>query len=70
MRHFIKSMCDDYTTIYERATYLEAVRFARELRSKHGARVFVYTDKGDASMWDKTTWAEFYVDLIREVLDD
>ena len=60
-------------TIYERATYLEAVRFARELRSEHGVETHVYTDKGDASTWDKATWSEFYADLIKEfkeVCDD
>jgi hypothetical protein len=60
-------------TIYERATYSEAFRFARELRSKDGVEKHVYTDKGDASTWNKATWNEFYADLIKEfkeVCDD
>ena len=76
MRYFIKTMCDDCVTIYERVTYLEAVRLAtaRELRSKDAClSTRVYTDKGDASTWDKATWNEFYADLIKEfkeVCDD
>lgn len=69
-------MYHDKATIYERATYLEAVRLAtatrcrlataRELRSKYAClSTCVYTDKGDAS-----TWNEFYADLIKEVCDD
>lgn len=74
MRYFVKSMYHDKATIYERATYLEAVRFARELRSKYAClSTCVYTDKGDASTWNKATWNEFYADLIKEfkeVCDD
>lgn len=70
MRYFVKSMYHGKTTIYERATYVEAFRFARELRSKHGVETCVYTDKGDAYTWNKATWNEFYADLIKEVCDD
>lgn len=67
MRYFVKSMYHGKTTIYERATYVEAFRFARELRSKDAClSTRVYTDKGDASTWDKATWNEFYADLIKE----
>jgi hypothetical protein len=74
MRYFVKSMYHCKTTIYARATYSEALRFARELRSKHAClSTRVYTDKGDSSTWNKATWNEFYADLIKEfkeVCDD
>jgi len=73
MRYFIKSMCDDYVTIYQRATYLKALRFARKLRSEYGVETHIYTDKGDSSTWNKATWNEFYAGLIKEfkeVCDD
>lgn len=78
MRYFIKTKSGDCVTIYERATYLEAVRFAtrcrletaHKLRSKDDVETHVYTDKGDASTWNKATWNEFYADLIKEVCDD
>ena len=66
MRYFIKSMCDDCVTIYERATYVEALRFAHKLHSKYNVETYVYTDKGDSSTWNKATWNEFYADLIKE----
>lgn len=73
MRYFIKTKSGDCVTIYERATFAKALRFAQKLRSKHGVKTCVYTDKGDASTWDKATWGEFYADLIKEfkeVCDD
>lgn len=70
MRYFVKSDYNGYTTNYELASYTAACRFAHKLRYKHHVKTFVYTDKGDASTWDKTTWNEFYADLIKEALDD
>lgn len=70
MRYFVKTKSGDYVTIYERATYVKAFRFARKLRSKYNVETCVYTDKGDASTWNKATWNEFYADLIKEVCDD
>lgn len=73
MRYFVKTKSGDYVTIYERASFTAAIRFARKLRSKHGVKTCVYTDKGDTSTWDKTTWNGFYADLIKEfneVCDD
>ena len=73
MRYFVKTDYNGHITIYERASFGAASKFAHKLRSKRGVTSNVYTDKGDSSTWNKTTWNEFYADLIKEfkeVCDD
>ena len=73
MRYFVKTDYKGHTTIYERASFGAASRFARKMRYKHHVKAIVYTDKGDSSTWNKATWNEFYADLIKEfkeVCDD
>ena len=70
MNYFVKSDYKGHITNYELASFAAAVRFAAKLRYKHRVKTSVIIGKGDASTWDKTTWDEFYTDLIKGFKDE